>query len=201
MKYMGHKEARRCKGSTKIGSVYEDAINNRLHIYLFLRGVSLPDFDDFIERLEAEGVSAGAELRQRRRSANEGMQETDYQKIDRHIEWIMLRKYIIEREEYLLPLAKSLHDTQSEKGRKRARERWGGAEREILDDLIDKLRGPAYEDWTTKEKWDELMGLMDVARLDPKETWNDGNRDESRVDYIGGYLTYKNFRKNKLPSK
>lgn len=103
---IGHKEARRSRrdwGLTEWN--YENPNNNRLAHFCAFRGVNLAELDAFIERLEAEGVGAGDELRERRRKASQAMSRQANDIVLRHMEWIVQRKEAIEREEQLLPLA------------------------------------------------------------------------------------------------
>lgn len=80
--WVGHKTALR--RLTSDGWLYKQAENQSYAVRAMVGyGVSLPDLDEFIERLEADGVGAGDELRQRR-----AMLGSDFL---RHLEWIKSR--------------------------------------------------------------------------------------------------------------
>lgn len=93
--WIGHSTARRRFDGTAWD--YEDPENQSFAIDLLLHGQSLVVVDAFIERLEAEGALAGAELRNRRLDAweNRGNREI----FKRHVEWILVRKREIETAE------------------------------------------------------------------------------------------------------
>lgn len=80
-KWIGHRSARRTL--TEHGWLYRDPANQSLAIKALFFKVSLPAMDDGIERLEAERVPAGKELRKRR--------ELLFGDFLRHLEWITTR--------------------------------------------------------------------------------------------------------------
>lgn len=92
--YVGHPTTRRTE--TADGWLYEDETNQTLAIYLLLQSCSLPDLDAFIERLEADGVASGQELRERRGNAYKAFCSGNHDAVARHIEWIINRKRFIE---------------------------------------------------------------------------------------------------------
>lgn len=114
----GHPEALREWRGEDIGWKYADETNLIMHeMLLILFDVNLVVLDNFIEQLEAEGVGAGIELRERRRDALRLFRDQFMGKVRSHnkitdhafaghIEWIMRRKQEIERNEFLLPLAR-----------------------------------------------------------------------------------------------
>jgi len=107
---IGHQEAQR--QLTSDGWRYLDQKNQTFAEALLFLGANLVELDEFIEQLEAEGASAGEELRERRRKAIndfgsvKGETDIDNCAFVGHIEWIMLRKRAIKYSDYLLPLAR-----------------------------------------------------------------------------------------------
>lgn len=93
--WMGHPTARR--KLTENGWMYEDTEMQSFAGMGCVIGFSLPVIDAFIEKLEAEGVGAGAELRERRGSAFAGRHEVPV--LQRHMEWIISRRKEILLEE------------------------------------------------------------------------------------------------------
>jgi hypothetical protein len=92
-RWIGHRTA--VRAMTSDGWLYQDASNQTFALdSQIFHGVSMPDIDAFIERLEAEGAPAGHELRERRIKAWEG--RDNHETFLRHMEWIVNRKREIE---------------------------------------------------------------------------------------------------------
>jgi len=69
------------------------------------RGFNLPEFDLWLSALRDCG--AKIELLERRKNALAALWENNEDSLARHLEWMMLRRLIIERNDFMLPLAKS----------------------------------------------------------------------------------------------
>jgi len=103
---IGHETARRT--DTPGGWVYDDQNNMLLAFDLMLSyGVSPPKLDECIERLEAEGAKAAIDLRERRSRALAAWIADRHKEVKDHIEFIRLWCTFIERDEFLLPLART----------------------------------------------------------------------------------------------
>jgi len=67
-------------------------------------GFDLPDFDGWLAKLDSCG--ARDELLARRALAHDAMRTNNADATRRHLEWMLLRRSAIEREDFLVPLAK-----------------------------------------------------------------------------------------------
>jgi len=85
--------------------IYQNPEQQAFVIRCTLEGVDFVGIDTFIERLEREGAPAGRELRERRNSAFSAWTAKNKDALRRHLEWLILRRDAILREEALLPLA------------------------------------------------------------------------------------------------
>ncbi len=86
--------------------------------------------------------------------------------------------------------------TQRAKARKGAAARWSTNEAKAeVDSIIEDLQSAQYEDWTHAERWNEFLGLLDVALLDPQENVDHADGRKTFVTYTsGGRLTFGAFR-------
>lgn len=80
-------------------------------------------------------------------------------------------------------------------GKQGAKVRWNG--KAVVDEIIKKLaRKKQYQDLTARDLWDEFLGELDVAQLDPRES-----ADRSRVEYEGGKMAFGTFQNRLNPTK
>jgi hypothetical protein len=104
-KILGHSTARRVL--TPSGWLYETRENQALAVQceLFL-GASLPELDDFIERMEADHLLVGTKLRKYRQRALAACTSGDQDSLEERIQLIAVNSSWQKRESYLLPLAR-----------------------------------------------------------------------------------------------
>jgi hypothetical protein len=190
--WFGHPAARRQKRPD--GWFYED--NGNMAFAFVLAGAKgsmfLWDIDAFIEGLEAEGVGAGSELRERRTKAYEAFRRTGnnlfHDSCIRHIEWIMLRIREIKLWDKAGPLIEKGKDygrVQSDRAKKKRvvlNEETG----ETLGDLIARLALRTDElgdDLPAQELWGEFYSALDAMQLDPDEA---GPEEDRYIEYDFG---------------
>ena len=170
----------------------------------------LAAFDDFLDTLPPSPLLD--ELLRWRAEAF-GLHQSGNRKA---LHWCLQAIWVVMKSEFtldgvhpMLEMSMRYSKAQSWKGGLGAEKRWAGPARDVVGELIDALKGSRYEDWTSREKWDELIGRMDVVRLeegerlDPIEQWVKGDADKSTISYNGDNgkpLTYKTF-KNRLSEK
>lgn len=85
---------------------------------------------------------------------------------------------------------------QRSKGIKGAAVRWSTNEaKSEVDNIIADLQSRQYEDWTHAERWNEFLGLLDVAQLSPREHVDEADERKTAVTYEGGgRMTFGTFR-------
>jgi len=85
---------------------------------------------------------------------------------------------------------------QRSKGIKGAAARWSANDAKAeVDRIIADLQSKQYEDWTHAERWNEFLGLLDVAQLRPTESVDANDERKTAVTYEGGgRMTFGTFR-------
>lgn len=100
---------RRARGTeadpTIHGFTCDDFDALRFGVGCALFGFDLPNFDEWLAKLDSCG--ARDELLARRALAHCAMRSNDASAVRRHLEWMLLRRDSIDREDVLLPLAKT----------------------------------------------------------------------------------------------
>lgn len=167
--------------------------------FFSFKGFDLPDFDRWLSALEPCG--AKTELLERRSLAIQASKDSKRDAVLRHLEWMMLRRQYLDREGFLLPLARSdrrHRDSQADKARRPRRRITTDVENapasvagivESLKHLKDELGDPL----PPSELWPEVYSILEEMRAEPKEICDDnGNPIELR--YTGGSVKYDSFK-------
>jgi hypothetical protein len=195
MDIIGHPSARRVLMPN--GWLYATPGNQALAVQCacFMEA-SLPELDDFIERLEADGAPLGMKLRNVRERALDACTKGDQDSLWIYIQLIAVIPRWQKREENLLPLARK---TIASNLRQSVRAQ-GPRGKIIVDDgvtsiskIISELAlSKEYEDETAKELWLRFIGDLDALHLNPKE---DDDETYIEYDFNGGrkQITFKHF--------